>query len=161
MDKHRILNFNDSRVCSLWELFQYSFEFMDSVKAQVQIPYVGLRFFGSILRKPEEKANELIEKIGALICQAGIIICSLYMDKVKDREHNSLQVRDATDCYATLVNTKSAIKLIMEQISGSSMIGEQHSFGHWTLLFIISSSDLKFVLGALVISMLLLWLLAV
>ncbi|KAL3498702.1 hypothetical protein ACH5RR_041434 [Cinchona calisaya] len=112
MDKHIVRDFNGSLISSLWELMCNT-SFIDSMKDQMLIFYEGLRFLRSTLRELEEKTDELDETIAIVLSEAGIVICSLYVNKV---------VGDPPDCCDMLVNINCKIKLIKAQITGSSMI---------------------------------------
>ncbi|XP_027166149.1 putative late blight resistance protein homolog R1B-14 [Coffea eugenioides] len=131
MDQQILNNFNDSLISCLWDLLCCSSSFMGSVKDEMQILYAGLRFFRSILREPKEHMDELNEKIGALLTEAGIIICLLLLNRTKEGEPDSLESTKALDFYDMLVNTNIHIKHVKDQISGSSIIGSppsNHSF---------------------------------
>ncbi|XP_071940836.1 putative late blight resistance protein homolog R1A-3 isoform X2 [Coffea arabica] len=122
MDQQILNNFNDSLIGCLWELFCCSSSFMDSMKDEMGILYAGLRFLRSILREHQEKMDEQNEKIGALLSEAGIIICSPSLNRVKGGEVSFSESTDALDCYDMLANTNIHIKHFKDQISGSSII---------------------------------------
>ncbi|XP_027117074.1 putative late blight resistance protein homolog R1A-3 isoform X1 [Coffea arabica] len=128
MDKQILNNFNDSLISCLWELLCCSSSFMDSTKDEMGILYAGLRFLRSILREQQEKMDEQNEKIGALLTEAGIIICSPSLNRVKEGEVSFLESTEACDCYDMLANTNIHIKHFKDQISGSSIIESLPSF---------------------------------
>ncbi|XP_027166167.1 putative late blight resistance protein homolog R1B-17 [Coffea eugenioides] len=128
MDKRILNNFNDSLIGCLWELLCCSSSFMDSMKDEMGILYAGLRFLRSILREQQEKMNEQNEKIGALICEAGIIICSPSLNRVKEGEVSFLESTEVLDCCDMLANTNTHLKHFKDQISGSSVIESLPSF---------------------------------
>ncbi|XP_027166156.1 putative late blight resistance protein homolog R1B-17 [Coffea eugenioides] len=128
MDKQILNNFNDSLISCLWELLCYSSSFMDSMKHEMRILYAGLRFLRSILREKQEKMDEQNKKIGALLCEAGIIICLPSLNRVKEGEVCFSESTEALDCYDMLANTNIYIKRFKDQISGSSVIESIPSF---------------------------------
>ncbi|XP_027116963.2 putative late blight resistance protein homolog R1A-3 [Coffea arabica] len=128
MDKQILNNFNDSLISCLWELLCCSSSFVDSMKDEMRILYAGLRFFRSILRELQEKMDEQNEKIGALLSEAGIIICSPSLNRVKEGEVRFSESTEALDCYDMLANTNIHIKHFKDQISGSSIIESLPSF---------------------------------
>ncbi|XP_027166165.1 putative late blight resistance protein homolog R1B-14 [Coffea eugenioides] len=128
MDKQILNNFNDSLISCLWELLCCSSSFVDSMKDEMRILYAGLRFLRSILRERQQKMDEENEKIGALLCDAGIIICSPSLNRVKEGEVSFSESTEALDCYDMLANTNVHIKHFKEQISGSSIIESIPSF---------------------------------
>ncbi|XP_027166110.1 putative late blight resistance protein homolog R1B-14 [Coffea eugenioides] len=128
MDQQILNNFNDSLTGCLWELFCCSSSFMDSMKDEMVILYAGLRFLRSILREHQEKMDEQNEKIGALLSEAGIIICSPSLNRVKGGEVSFSESTDALDCYDMLAKTNIHIKHFKDQISGSSIIESIPSF---------------------------------
>ncbi|XP_027166144.1 putative late blight resistance protein homolog R1B-16 [Coffea eugenioides] len=130
MDEQILNNFNDSLISCLWELLCYSSSFMDSVKDEMHILYAGLRFLRRILRKHQEKMDEQNEKIGALLSEAGIIICSLSLNRVQGEEVGFSESTEALDCIHMLANTNIHIKHFKDQISGSSIIGSHPNPSH-------------------------------
>ncbi|XP_071938330.1 putative late blight resistance protein homolog R1A-10 [Coffea arabica] len=128
MDKQILNNFNDSLISCLWELLCCSSSFMDSLKDEMQILYAGLRFLRSILREQQEKMDEQNEKIGALLCEAGIIICLPSLNRVKEGQVSFSESTEALNCYDMLANTNIHIKHFKDQISGSSIIESLPSF---------------------------------
>ncbi|XP_027120387.2 putative late blight resistance protein homolog R1A-3 [Coffea arabica] len=128
MDKQILKNFIDSLISCLWELLCCSSSFMDSLKDEMRILYAGLRFLRSILREQQEKMDEQNEKIGALLCEAGIIICLPSLNRVKEGEVSFSERTEALDCYDMLANTNIHIKHFKDQISGSSIIESLPSF---------------------------------
>nr|XP_027116976.1 putative late blight resistance protein homolog R1B-8 isoform X1 [Coffea arabica] len=128
MDKQILNNFNDSLISRLWELLCCSSSFVDSMKDEMPILYAGLRFLRSILREQQEKMNEQNEKIGALLCEAGIIICLPSLNRVKEGEVSFLESTEVLDCCDMLANTNTHLKHFKDQISGSSVIESLPSF---------------------------------
>ncbi|XP_071940826.1 putative late blight resistance protein homolog R1A-3 [Coffea arabica] len=128
MDKQILNNFNDSLISCLWELLCRSSSFMDSMKDEMRILYAGLRFLRSILREQQEKMDEQNEKIGALLSEAGIIICSPSLNRAKEGEVSFSESTEALACYDMLANTNIRIKHFKDQISGSSIIESLPSF---------------------------------
>ncbi|KAL3508901.1 hypothetical protein ACH5RR_028302 [Cinchona calisaya] len=134
MDKHILRNFNDSLITCLWELLLCKTSFMVSVKGQIRIIFEGLRFLRSILlRKRQEEQmgdqHQLDGKIVTILREAGIAICSLYLNEANkvDDVGSSSVVRDSLPhdcCCAMLVNIDRDIQLIKSQIADSSMIEE-------------------------------------
>ncbi|KAL3509018.1 hypothetical protein ACH5RR_028419 [Cinchona calisaya] len=123
MDKLILRDFNDSLIGSLWQLLLCNTIFMVSVKGQMKILYEGLRFFRSILRKPQKQMDELDGRFVTVLIGAAIVICSLYVvNNVNEVDVNDSVVRDSPDCCAMLVNINNDIKLIEAQITGSSMM---------------------------------------
>ncbi|XP_071939044.1 putative late blight resistance protein homolog R1A-4 [Coffea arabica] len=129
-DKQILNNFNDSLIGCLWELFCCSSSFMDSMKDEMGILYAGLKFLRSILREHQEKMDEQNEKIGALLSEAGIIICSPSLNRVKEGEVSFSESTDALGCYDMLANTNIHIKHFKDQISGSSTIESLPNSSH-------------------------------
>ncbi|XP_027119245.2 putative late blight resistance protein homolog R1A-3 [Coffea arabica] len=127
-DKQILNNFNDCLISRLWELLCCSSSFVDSMKDEIEILYAGLRFLRSILREQQEKMDEQNEKIGALLSEAGIIICSPSLNRVKEGEVSFSGSTEALDCYDMLSNTNIHIKHFKDQISGSSIIESLPSF---------------------------------
>ncbi|XP_071940825.1 putative late blight resistance protein homolog R1A-3 [Coffea arabica] len=127
-DKQILNNFNDSLISCLWEQLCCSSSFVDSMKDEMRILYAGLRFLRSILREQQEKMDEKYKKIGALLCEAGIIICSPSLNRVKEGEISFSESTEALDCYDMLANTNIHIKHFKDQISGSSIIESLPSF---------------------------------
>ncbi|XP_027166204.1 putative late blight resistance protein homolog R1B-12 [Coffea eugenioides] len=121
-DKQILSNFNDSLISCLWELLCYSSSLMDSMKDEMHTLYARLRFLRSILREQQEKMDEQNEKIGALLSEASIIICSPSLNRVKEGEVSFSESTEAPDCYDMLANTNIHIKHFKDQISGSSTI---------------------------------------
>ncbi|XP_027166142.1 probable disease resistance RPP8-like protein 2 [Coffea eugenioides] len=128
MDKQILNNFNDSLISCLWELLCCSSSFVDSMKDEMRILYAGLRFLRSILREQQEKMDEQNEKIGSLLSEAGIIIYSPSLNRVKEGEVSFSESTEALDCYDVLANTNIHIKHFKDQISGSSIIESIPSF---------------------------------
>ncbi|CDP10267.1 unnamed protein product [Coffea canephora] len=128
MDKQILNNFNDSLISCLWELLCRSSSFMDSMKDEMRILYAGLRFLRSILREQQEKMDEQNEKIGALLSESGIIICSPSLKRAKEGEVSFSESTEALACYDMLANTNIRIKHFKDQISGSSIIESLPSF---------------------------------
>nr|XP_027116985.1 putative late blight resistance protein homolog R1A-10 [Coffea arabica] len=128
MDKQILNNFNDSLISCLWELLCCSSSFMDSLKDEMQILYAGLRFLRSILREQQEKMDEQNEKIGTLLCEAGLIICLPSLNRVKEGQVSFSESTEALNCYDMLANTNIHIKHFKDQISGSSIIESLPSF---------------------------------
>ncbi|CDP20685.1 unnamed protein product [Coffea canephora] len=116
-------DFNDSLISSLWELLWCTTSFTVSVKDQMKRLYEGLRFLRSILNEPQENMNELNDKIVAVMSAAGIVIFSLFLNKVKELDVDSLVVGESADSCAMLVNTNNRVKLIVAQLRGSSISG--------------------------------------
>ncbi|XP_027166129.1 putative late blight resistance protein homolog R1B-8 [Coffea eugenioides] len=127
MDKQILNNLNDSLISCLWEQLCCSSSFMDSLKDEMRILYAGLKFLRSILRKQQEKMDEQNEKIGALLSEAAIIICSPSLNRVKE-EVSLSESTEALDCYDMLANTNIHIKYFKDQIIGSSIIESIPSF---------------------------------
>ncbi|KAL3500924.1 hypothetical protein ACH5RR_040017 [Cinchona calisaya] len=125
MDKIIVRDFNDSLICSLWELLLCNTSFMASVKGEMQILFEGLRFLRSILREPWEKMVKLDGKIVTVLSEAGIVICSLYVNEV---DVDCSVVRDSPDCCAMLVNINRDIKLLKTQIIDSSITKSPPSY---------------------------------
>ncbi|XP_027062415.1 uncharacterized protein [Coffea arabica] len=109
MDKRIMQDFNDSLISSMWDLLCSGTSLPVAVKDQMQTLYAGLRFFRSILKERRPEIDVLNKKIVAVLAQAGILICSLFVDKVQD-----------TDCCAKLADANNNINLIKAQISSSS-----------------------------------------
>nr|XP_027120390.1 putative late blight resistance protein homolog R1B-12 [Coffea arabica] len=128
MDKQILNNFNDSLISCLWELLCCSSSFMDSMKHEMQILYAGLRFLRSILREQQEKRDEQNETIGALLSEAGIIICSPSLNRAEEGEVSFSKSTEAFACYDMLANTNIRIEHFKDQISGSSIIESVPSF---------------------------------
>ncbi|KAL3509043.1 hypothetical protein ACH5RR_028444 [Cinchona calisaya] len=125
MDKHIVRDFNDSLISSVWELLLCNTSPMVSLKGQMQVLYEGLRFLRSMLRKPLEQMDELNGKIITVLSEAGIVICSLYVNKVY--VDNSVG-RDSPDCCDMLLNVNSDIKLIKGQVTVLDMIESLPSY---------------------------------
>lgn len=72
---------------NLFELLNHPTSDTVSLKDQMQVLYEFLRFLRTILKKQQEKFNNLDENIKDLVHivvnDAGIIICSLFMSKTK------------------------------------------------------------------------------
>ncbi|KAL3508893.1 hypothetical protein ACH5RR_028294 [Cinchona calisaya] len=143
MDKHILIDFNDSLMTRLWELLLCKTSFMVSVKGQMRILFEGLRVLRSILlRKPQEEQmgdqHQLDGKIVTILREAGIAIYSLYLNEANkvDDVGSSSVVRDSLPhdcCCALLVNIDRDIQLIKSQIAGSNMIEEEfHKI--WSLM---------------------------
>nr|XP_027119299.1 putative late blight resistance protein homolog R1B-17 isoform X1 [Coffea arabica]XP_027119300.1 putative late blight resistance protein homolog R1B-17 isoform X1 [Coffea arabica] len=128
MDKQILNNFNDSLISCLWELLCCSSSFMDAMKDEMRILYAGLRFLRSILREQQKKMDEQNKKIGSLLSEAGIIIYSHSLNRVKEGEVSFSESTEALDCYDVLANTNIHIKHFKDQISGSSIIESIPSF---------------------------------
>ncbi|XP_027172199.1 putative late blight resistance protein homolog R1B-8 [Coffea eugenioides] len=155
MDEHILNNFNDSLISFIWKLLCCNSNFMDFRKDELEILFSELRFLRSILRMPMEKKNELNEKIGggwrflrcilrkpkeekkelnerigALLREAGIIICTLALSRVKGGDVNSLDTKKARHCSHMLVNINKRIKHITDLASVSSRgcLAPCHSF---------------------------------
>ncbi|XP_027158496.1 late blight resistance protein R1-A-like [Coffea eugenioides] len=75
------------------------------------------------LPRRQENMNELNDKIVAVMSAAGIVIFSLFLNKVKELDVDSLVVGESADSCAMLVNTNNRVKLIVAQLSGSSISG--------------------------------------
>nr|XP_027116971.1 putative late blight resistance protein homolog R1B-14 isoform X1 [Coffea arabica] len=129
-DKQILRNFNDSLISCLWELLCYSSSFMDSMKDEMHILYAGLRFLRSILREQQEKMDEQNKKIGALLSEAGIIICSPPLNRVKEGEVSFSESTQVLDFCDMLANTNINLKHVKDQISGSSTIESLPNFSH-------------------------------
>ncbi|XP_027166155.1 putative late blight resistance protein homolog R1B-16 [Coffea eugenioides] len=127
MDKQILNNLNDSLISCLWEQLCCSSSFMDSLKDEMRMLYAGLKFLRSILREQQEKMDEHNEKIGALLSEAAIIICSPSLNRVEE-EVSLSESTEALDCYDMLANTNIHIKHFKDQISGSSIIERIPSF---------------------------------
>ncbi|KAL3509036.1 hypothetical protein ACH5RR_028437 [Cinchona calisaya] len=125
MDKIIVRDFNESLICSLWELLLCNSSFMAYVKGEMQILFEGLRFLRSILREPWEKMDKLDGKIVTVFREAAIVICSLYVNEV---DVDCSVVRDSPDCCAMLVNINHDIKLIKTQIINLSITKSPPSY---------------------------------
>ncbi|KAL3509019.1 hypothetical protein ACH5RR_028420 [Cinchona calisaya] len=125
MDKIIVRDFNDSLICSLWELLLWNTSFMASVKGEMQILFEGLRFLRSILREPWEKIDKLDGKIVTVLSEAGIVICCLCMNEV---DVDCSVASDSPDCCAMLVNINCDIKLLKTQIIDLSITKSPPSY---------------------------------
>ncbi|KAL3509001.1 hypothetical protein ACH5RR_028402 [Cinchona calisaya] len=122
MDKLIVRDFTDSLITSLWEILLCNTSFMVPVKGQLQILYEGLRFFRSILRKPQKQMDELDGKIVTILGDTATLICSVYLNnQVNEVDVDSSVIVVSPDCCAMLDNINGDIKLIKTQIIGSSI----------------------------------------
>ncbi|KAL3515651.1 hypothetical protein ACH5RR_022553, partial [Cinchona calisaya] len=89
-NKHLVAaDFIDCLLDNLMDIIGGSFSsFTISVKDQMQKLHQGARFFSILLRQQQEKFNELNDEmkdlIGVVVIDTGIVICSLYMNEMKD-----------------------------------------------------------------------------
>ncbi|CAI9089619.1 OLC1v1024224C1 [Oldenlandia corymbosa var. corymbosa] len=77
-DTQACLNFLDSLISELWDLLRQGAGYLDSVKDERQILYEGLRFLRTNLKQQIREFYKVEDPIVALICDAGVLICSFH-----------------------------------------------------------------------------------
>ncbi|KAL3523451.1 hypothetical protein ACH5RR_016285 [Cinchona calisaya] len=87
LDMNILGNFVDSLLGILLEVLNCPTSVTISLKDQLQVLYEGLRFLRTIVKKQQEKFNDLDENmkdlVQVMVNDAGIVICSLSLSKMK------------------------------------------------------------------------------
>ncbi|KAL3502907.1 hypothetical protein ACH5RR_037356 [Cinchona calisaya] len=121
MDANILEDFIDSLLSNLWEILKSDTFSMFSPKDQLQILYKGLRFLRTILK---EQPNNFDEKMwdltGVIVCDAGFVICSLFLDAIQDGL--------AKEMGLVLSDLLERIKLIRAKFAEKSPEGSTFTF---------------------------------
>ncbi|CDP15580.1 unnamed protein product [Coffea canephora] len=105
IEEHILGDFVDSLLYRIWEGLTHSITCVVSLEDQMPILYEGLRFLRTILKKYFEKLpNKVKDLIRAAVSEAGIVICSLFVQGLKEGL--------AKEMDSALVNLLGKIKLI-------------------------------------------------
>lgn len=113
IEEHMLGDFVDSLLYRVWDGLTHSITCVVSMEDQMPILYEGLRLLRAILKEHFEKLpNKVKDLIRAAVSEAGIVICSLFVQELKEGL--------AKEMNPVLVNLLGKIKLI--KVVTSSLI---------------------------------------
>ncbi|KAL3497903.1 hypothetical protein ACH5RR_040635 [Cinchona calisaya] len=85
MDKHILDEFVDSLLSNLWEIITSGSFPMFLMKDRLQILYEELRFLRTHLKEQADNFDKKLGNlIGVVVCDAGLVIFSLFLDAIED-----------------------------------------------------------------------------